>query len=132
MSIDDDKAFTSFIIANGAEVYCKLVMMFFTFWSLDVKKHLKKSQCAKRGMEGPYDIMLSCHAGQLQISKKIQAVMNQKTIDSLPTMVEKSQKMVVCTMSMDINEEEIIESIDFGDVATYIGNTMDTNLNMFI
>ena len=31
-----------------------------------------------------------------------------------------------------IKEEEIIAGVDFGGVATYIGDTMDANLNRFI
>ena len=69
----------------------------------------------------------------------IQAVMKQKNLYSLPVMIAQAQKMgvkmVACTMSMDImgiKEEEIIEGVDFGGVAAYIGDTMDANLNLFI
>jgi peroxiredoxin family protein len=72
-------------------------------------------------------------------SKMIQAVMKQKNVDPLPVMIAQAQKMgvkmVACTMSMDImgiKEEEIIEGVDFGGVAAYIGDTMDANLNLFI
>lgn len=145
---DLDKALASFIIANGAAAYGKPVTMFFTFWGLNVIKRPKKVNVAKRGMERMFDIMLPNHAGQLPISKMnmsgvgskmIQAVMKQKNVDSLPEMIAQAQKMgvkmVACTMSMDImgiKEEEIIEGVDFGGVAAYIGDTMDSNLNLFI
>ena len=145
---DLDKALASFIIANGAAAYGKQVTMFFTFWGLNVIKRPEKVSVAKRGMERMFDIMLPNHAGQLPISKMnmsgvgskmIQAVMKQKNVDSLPVMIAQAQKMgvkmVACTMSMDImgiKEEEIIAGVDFGGVATYIGDTMDANLNLFI
>ena len=145
---DLDKALASFIIANGAAAYGKPVTMFFTFWGLNVIKRPEKVSVAKRGMERMFDIMLPNHAGQLPISKMnmsgvgskmIQAVMKQKNVDSLPVMIAQAQKMgvkmVACTMSMDImgiKEEEIIAGVDFGGVATYIGDTMDANLNLFI
>ena len=145
---DLDKALASFIIANGAAAYGKQVTMFFTFWGLNVIKRPEKVSVAKRGMEKMFDIMLPNHAGQLPISKMnmggmgskmIQAVMKQKNVDPLPVMIAQAQKMgvkmVACTMSMDImgiKEEEIIEGVDFGGVATYIGDTMDANLNLFI
>ncbi|WP_319995438.1 CoA-disulfide reductase [Trichococcus shcherbakoviae] len=145
---DLDKALASFIIANGAAAYGKPVTMFFTFWGLNVIKRPEKVSVAKRGMERMFDIMLPNHAGQLPISKMnmsgvgskmIQAVMKQKNVDSLPVMIAQAQKMgvkmVACTMSMDImgiKEEEIIEGVDFGGVAAYIGDTMDSNLNLFI
>ena len=119
-----------------------------TFWGLNVIKRPKKVNVAKRGMERMFDIMLPNHAGQLPISKMnmsgvgskmIQAVMKQKNVDPLPVMIAQAQKMgvkmVACTMSMDImgiKEEEIIEGVDFGGVAAYIGDTMDANLNLFI
>ena len=94
-----------------------------TFWGLNVIKRPEKVSVAKRGMG----------------SKMIQAVMKQKNVDSIPVMIAQAQKMgvkmVACTMSMDImgiKEEEIIEGVDFGGVATYIGDTMDANLNLFI
>ncbi|OUL07532.1 CoA-disulfide reductase [Sedimentibacter sp. SX930] len=145
---DLDKALASFIIANGAAAYGKPVTMFFTFWGLNVIKRPEKVSVAKRGMERMFDIMLPNHAGQLPISKMnmsgvgskmIQAVMKQKNVDSLPVMIAQAQKMgvkmVACTMSMDImgiKEEEIIDGVDFGGVAAYIGDTMDANLNLFI
>ena len=145
---DLDKALASFIIANGAAAYGKQVTMFFTFWGLNVIKRPEKVSVAKRGMEKMFDIMLPNHAGQLPISKMnmggmgskmIQAVMKQKNVDPLPVMIAQAQKMgvkmIACTMSMDImgiKEEEIIEGVDFGGVATYIGDTMDANLNLFI
>lgn len=145
---DLDKALASFIIANGAAAYGKQVTMFFTFWGLNVIKRPEKVSVAKRGMEKMFDIMLPNHAGQLPISKMnmggmgskmIQAVMKQKNVDPLPVMIAQAQKMgvkmVACTMSMDImgiKEEEIIEGVDFGGVAAYIGDTMDANLNLFI
>ena len=118
------------------------------FWGLNVIKRPEKVSVAKRGMEKMFDIMLPNHAGQLPISKMnmggmgskmIQAVMKQKNVDPLPVMIAQAQKMgvkmVACTMSMDImgiKEEEIIEGVDFGGVAAYIGDTMDANLNLFI
>ncbi|MFZ2552725.1 MAG: DsrE/DsrF/DrsH-like family protein, partial [Trichococcus flocculiformis] len=145
---DLDKALASFIIANGAAAYGKPVTMFFTFWGLNVIKRPEKVSVVKRGMEKMFDIMLPKHAGQLPISKMnmggmgskmIQAVMKQKNVDPLPVMIAQAQKMgvkmVACTMSMDImgiKEEEIIEGVDFGGVAAYIGDTMDANLNLFI
>lgn len=145
---DLDKAIASFIIANGAAAYGKEVTMFFTFWGLNVIKSPNKSGIVKRGIEKMFDKMLPNHAGQLPISKMnmggmgakmIQTVMKQKNVDSLPMMIEQAQKMgvkmIACTMSMDlmgIKEEEIMDGVDFGGVGAYIGDTMDSNLNLFM
>ena len=98
-------------------------------FSGDLDKALAFFTIAKRGMERMFDIMLPSHAG----IKMIQAVMKQKNVDSMPAMIALAQKMgvkmVACTMSMDImgiKEEEIIDGVEFG------GDTMDSNLNLFI
>lgn len=92
--------------------------------------------------------MMPKHAGKLPISKMnmggagakmIRHVMNKKKVDSLETMIEKAQsmgvKMVACTMSMDImavTREELIDGVEYGGVATYLGDTEKANLNLFI
>ena len=140
-----DKALASMIIASGAAAMGKKVTIFFTFWGLNI---LKKQKIQKRGLAKLFDLMLPSSANKLPLSnmnmggmgsKMIQAVMKQKNVDPLPVMIAQAQKMgvkmVACTMSMDImgiKEEEIIEGVDFGGVATYIGDTMDANLNLFI
>ncbi|WJP97909.1 DsrE/DsrF/DrsH-like family protein [Macrococcus bovicus] len=144
---DLDKALASFIIATGAASYGKEVTMFFTFWGLNV---IKKPgiKVAKEGLDKAFAQMMPKHAGKLPISKMnmggmgarmIRHVMNKKKVDSLETMIEKAQsmgvKMVACTMSMDImavTKEELIDGVEYGGVATYLGDTEKANLNLFI
>ncbi|UBH09054.1 CoA-disulfide reductase [Macrococcus armenti] len=144
---DLDKALASFIIATGAASYGKEVTMFFTFWGLNVIKKPGVT-VVKEGLDKMFSKMMPKHAGQLPISKMnmggagarmIRHVMNKKKVDSLETMIEKAQsmgvKMVACTMSMDImaiTKEELIDGIEYGGVATYLGDTEQSNLNLFI
>ncbi|TDM02276.1 FAD-dependent oxidoreductase [Macrococcus carouselicus] len=144
---DLDKALASFIIATGAASYGKEVTMFFTFWGLNVIKK-PGMKAAKEGLDKAFSQMMPKHAGKLPISKMnmggmgarmIRHVMNKKKVDSLETMIEKAQsmgiKMVACTMSMDImaiSKEELIDGVEYGGVATYLGDTEKSNLNLFI
>ncbi|UBH13553.1 CoA-disulfide reductase [Macrococcus armenti] len=144
---DLDKALASFIIATGAASYGKEVTMFFTFWGLNVIKKPGVT-VAKEGLDKMFSKMMPKHAGKLPISKMnmggagakmIRHVMNKKKVDSLETMIEKAQsmgvKMVACTMSMDImaiTKEELIDGVEYGGVATYLGDTEQSNLNLFI
>lgn len=144
---DLDKALASFIIATGAASYGKEVTMFFTFWGLNVIKQ-PGIQLNKKGLDRIFTKMMPKHAGKLPISKMnmggmgaqmIRYVMNKKKVDSLETMIAKAQsmgvKMVACTMSMDImavSEEELIDGVELGGVATYLGDTERANLNLFI
>lgn len=144
---DLDKALASFIIATGAASMGKEVTMFFTFWGLNVIKR-PGIKVDKQGLDKIFSQMMPKHAGKLPISKMnmggmgsrmIKHVMNKKKVDSLEVMIEKAQsmgiKMVACTMSMDImavSREELIEGVEYGGVATYLGDTEKANLNLFI
>ena len=142
---DLDKALASMIIASGAAAMGKNVTIFFTFWGLSI---LKKQKIQKRGMAKMFDIMLPNSANKLPISnmnmgglgsKMMQTVMKQKNVDSLPIMIEKANelgvKFIACTMSMDImgiDRSELFDFVEYGGVATYLGDSEDSNLNLFI
>ncbi len=142
---DMDKALASMIIALGAAAMGKQVTIFFTFWGLGV---LKKQKVKKQGLAKLFDIMLPNNAESLPISsmnmggagaKMIKSVMKQKNVDPLPVMIEKANKIgvkfIACTMSMDImgiEREELFDFVEFGGVAAYLGDSEDSNLNLFI
>lgn len=63
----------------------------------------------------------------------------KKNVDSLPDMLEQAHqlgvKFVVCTMSMDlmgIEKEELFDWVEFGGVATFIGDSEQANMQLFI
>lgn len=142
---DLDKAIASMIIASGAAAMGKQVTIFFTFWGLSM---LKKQRVKKSGLAKAFDLMLPKNAQSLPVSKMnmaglgrrmIQKVMEQKNVDSLPVMIDKAQelgvKFVACTMSMDImgiQKEELFDFVEYGGVATYLGDTTNADLNLFI
>jgi peroxiredoxin family protein len=44
-------------------------------------------------------------------------------------------KLIACTMSMDImgiTEDELIEGVELGGVATYLGEAEESNVNLFV
>ncbi len=145
---DLDKAIASFIIATGAASMGKEVTMFFTFWGLNILKKETKANVKKEGMEKMFDMMLPSHAGKLPLSKMnmggmgakmIKGIMEKNNVDSLETMIENAIKlgikMVACSMSMDlmgIKKEELIDGVEIAGVATYLGDTEKSGLNLFI
>ncbi len=147
-SQDLDRALASFIIASGAAAMGKEVTMFFTFWGLNVIKKENAPKVEKDGMEKMFSMMMPNGPSSLPISnmnfggmgsKMIQHVMHQKNVDSLQMMIEKAQqlgiKLVACTMSMDImgiKKEELLDGVEYGGVATYLGDTEKAGLNLFI
>ncbi|AQS09418.1 coenzyme A disulfide reductase [Clostridium saccharobutylicum] len=145
---DFDKAIASFIIATGAASMGKEVTMFFTFWGLNILKQKNKPKVNKDSMEKMFDIMLPGHAGKLPLSQMnmmgmgptmIKQIMKKHNVDDLETLITNAIKMgvkvVACSMSMDlmgIKKEEFIDGVEIGGVASYLGATEDSGLNLFI
>jgi len=145
---DMDKALASFIIATGAKSMGKEITMFFTFWGLNVIKDPKTPVKNKKGLDKAFSMMLPKSISKLPISnmnvfglgaKIIKYVMQKKKVDTLSEMIQKADalgvKMVACTMSMDImavESDELLPNVNFGGVGTYLGDTENANLNLFI
>jgi peroxiredoxin family protein len=62
-----------------------------------------------------------------------------KNLPNLPGLMEDARKagirLVACTMSMEamgIREEELIDGVELGGVAEYLGAASETNANLFI
>ncbi|NFG63412.1 MULTISPECIES: CoA-disulfide reductase [unclassified Clostridium] len=145
---DFDKAIASFIIATGAASMGKEVTMFFTFWGLNILKSKNKPKVNKDTMEKMFDIMLPGHPEKLPLSKMnmmgmgpamIKQIMKKHNVDDLESLITNAinmgVKVVACAMSMDlmgIKKEEFIDGVEIGGVASYLGATEDSGLNLFI
>ena len=71
--------------------------------------------------------------------KMIRMVMKKHNVDSLETLLQTALdngvNIVACNMSMDlmgITEHELIEGVNMGGVATYLGAAEEANVNLFI
>ena len=147
-SNDMDKAMAAFILATGAASAGIHVTMYFTFWGLAL---LRKRNYFRRGKtlvermfgwmlpEGPEEARLSkmnfLGAGTLLMK----SVMKKKKIPGLNDLVNMASsldvKIVACTTSMEImgiKPEELIDNIEVGGVATYLGKARDSAVNLFI
>lgn len=145
---DLDKAIATFIIASGAAAMGKEVTLFFTFWGLNILKRSDAPATEKDMMAKMFSMMMPKGANDLPLSKMnmggmgskmIKTVMSNKNVDSLDTLMKNAMdagvKLVACGMSMDIMgiaKEELIEGVEIGGVATYLGDAEDSGLNLFI
>ncbi len=145
---DLDKTIASFIMANGAAALGRNVTMFFTFWGLNVLRKPKKVKVAKGFIEKMFGIMLPRGTTKLGLSrmnmfgagpKMIRAIMKKKGISSLEQLVEDAKnhgvRLVACQMSMDImgiHKEELIDGVELGGVATFIGSGEKSDISLFI
>ncbi|MBB5336623.1 FAD-dependent oxidoreductase [Pectinatus brassicae] len=147
-SNDLDKAFASFIIANGAAAMGRPVTMFFTFWGLNILRRNNPPAVKKSFIEKMFGSMMPQGVDKLTISKMnmggmgtkmMKKIMKDKNVASLDELIAQAQangvKMIACTMSMDvmgIKKEELIDGVEFGGVAAYLGEAEDSNVNLFI
>ncbi|MEG1410437.1 MAG: CoA-disulfide reductase [Terrisporobacter sp.] len=145
---DLDKAIASFIIATGAASMGKPVTMFFTFWGLNILKRKDKPNVSKDTMEKMFDVMLPSNTDKLPLSqmnmggmgpKMIKQIMKKHNVDDIDTLIKNAMnmgvKVVACSMSMElmgIKAEEFINGVEIGGVASYLGATEDSGLNLFI
>lgn len=145
---DLDKALASMIIANGALAMGKEVSMFFTFWGLNILRKSKKVRVKKSLVEKMFGMMMPRGTSKLKLSQMhmggmgtsmIKSIMKKKHVDSLEELLDSflgnGGKIIACTMSMDlmgIKKEELIDGIEYGGVATYLGDAQDAYSNLFI
>lgn len=144
-----DKAMAAYVIANGAVAMGGKATLFFTFWGLNV---LRKDPAPKVGnksfMDKMFGWMLPRGANKLPLSQMhmgglgtwmMKDRMAGKKLPNLPGLMEEARKsgirLVACTMSMEamgIREEELIDGVELGGVAEYLGAASETHANLFI
>ena len=71
--------------------------------------------------------------------KMIKDVIKKHNAVPLPQLIEMAQeqdiKLVACTMTMDLlglQQEELLDGIEYAGVAAYLGDAQDGNVNLFI
>ena len=144
---DLDKAIAAFIIATGAAAMGMEVSMFFTFWGLGVVKK-QKIYSDKNLLEKGFTAMLPGGTKDLPLSQMnyfgtgasiIRKLMKDHEITSLEEFIEMSQefgvKMTVCDMSREllgIKDEELVDGLEFGGVAAFMGDASRAKVTLFI
>lgn len=145
---DYDKAMAAYIIANGAAAYDHEVTIFHTFWGLNALRKDEQIDVKKGFMEKMFGKMMPRGADKMGLSrmnfagfgpKMIKDVMKKHNAMSLPQLIEMAQeqevKLVACTMTMDLlglQQEELLENIEYAGVAAYLADAENGNVNLFI
>ena len=147
-SDDLDKALATFVLANGAAATGQKVTIFFTFWGLNVIKKLHKPKAKKDIFGKMFGMMLPSSSKKLKLSKMsmggiggkmMRYIMKEKGIDSLESLrqqaLENGVEFIACQMSMDVmgvKQEELLDEVTIGGVATYMERADNANVNLFI
>lgn len=146
---DLDKVMASLIIATGAMAMGKPVSLFFTFWGLNVLRRPVAPPVAKTLIERAFGFMLPTGAGRLNSLSKLnfagagalmmRKVMRDKRVEEparlLDELIKGGAQIIACQMSMDvmgIRREELIDGVEIGGVAAFIGEAQDSATTLFI
>lgn len=142
-----DTLFAACTIASGAVAMGMEVSMFFTFWGLNAIKTGRKLK-GKSLAEKLVALMLPRGPQTVPTSRMNMAgggplffkyLMRKRKVQSLPEMVELIQEMgvriVACETSMGVmglTRDELLPGIDYGGVATYLGDASRSKITLFI
>lgn len=144
---DLDKAIAAFIIATGAASMGLETSMFFTFWGITTVKK-QKMFAGKSLLEQGFTAMLPGKLGETGLSQMnffgagaqiIRGLMQKHGVSSPEELFGLAQelgvKMVVCDMSREllgIADEELVDGLETGGVATFLADAARAKVTLFI
>jgi peroxiredoxin family protein len=144
---DLDKAIAALIIATGAAAMGLQTSMFFTFWGIGAVKKTKRF-AGKNLLEQGFTAMLPGGLGQFGLSQMnffgagaqiMRKLMRDHAVASPEELFEMAQelgvRMVICDMSREllgIRDEELIDGLETGGVATFLGDAARAKVTLFI
>lgn len=147
-SDDLDKALATFVLANGAAATGTKVTIFFTFWGLNVLKKVNKPSVSKDIWGKMFGWMLPSSSLSLKLSKMnmfgigsrmMRHLMKKRGVDSLESLrqqaLDNGVEFMACQMAMDVmgvKQEELIDGVSIGGVATYMNRAEEAGVNLFI
>jgi peroxiredoxin family protein/TusA-related sulfurtransferase len=149
-SQDYDKAVGAFVLANGAAAMGGEVTIFCTFWGLNVLRHpSRKAKEPKTFLDSMFAHMMPKGIHALPLSNMnfagmgallLKHVMREKNLPNLAGLLASAKqqsniRIVACSMSMEamgITADELIDGVEIGGVADYMGAAQQAGTNLFI
>jgi peroxiredoxin family protein len=144
---DLDRVLAAFVIASGAAASGMEVSMFFTFWGLTALRQKRESR-GKTLFQKLMGWMTPVGIRGLGVSKMnfggigakmLRAMMRQQGVPQPEEMAQMARdlgvRIVACQMSMDvmgIHKEELIDGVEVGGVATFLGEATRSKATLFI
>ena len=144
---DLDKVMAALIIANGAAAMGMKVSIFFTFWGLSVLRRGKR-MAGKDALSRAFTAMTPSGLKRLGVSKMnfagmgakmLRTMMKQKNVSTPEELFSMAKdagvRMVACTTSMDVmglDAKDLVDGLELGGVATYLGDAADSRVTLFI
>lgn len=147
MSGDLDKALVAFTVAAGALTMQYEAVIYCTFWGVNL---LKRNVIFKDAdiYQKMAKIMMEKGSEQATLSKMhmfglgtqfFKILMKKSHVVTLPDLIETTKslglKLYACEMTMGImciSREEMMDSLEYGSVQTYLKQATDSSMNLVI
>lgn len=145
---DLDRALAAFVIAIGAAAAGLQTTIFFTFWGLSILKKKDGPSHDRDLMQKMFAMMTPSSSESLGVSqmnyfgigaKMLRSMMKKQGVQSLEEMMEMARdlgvRIIGCTMSMDvmgIQREDLLDDIELGGVAAFMGEASRARVSLFI
>ncbi len=142
-----DRQLASLVIATGAAAMGMEVSVFYTFWGLSALKKRRRLK-GKTIKEKMFAIMTPKSLAKMPVSKMnfagvgramLTSMMKERQVTSVQDLFamarEMGVKLIACTMSMDvmgITQEELMDGVLLGGVATFLGDAAKSKVTLFI
>lgn len=145
---DLDRVLAGLVLATGAAAAGLETSMFFTFWGLSVLRKKGAPAGRKSVVERMFAAMTPSGTESLGTSRMnlfgmgalmLRRMMKDKQIASVEELFalarELDVKMIACTMSMDamgVSQDELVDGLTYGGVATYMADAVRSRVTLFI
>lgn len=144
---DMDKVLAALVIATGAAAMGMEVSLFHTFWGLNALRKGRKFE-GKDAVEKAMTAMMPVGLAELNPSqmsfggmgaKLFRHRMKKNGVQSPEEFFELARELgvrvIACQMSMEVmgvHKEELVDGIEVGGVAAYLGDAADSKVTLFV
>jgi peroxiredoxin family protein len=140
-----DMAYPPLILATTAAAMDLETSIFFTFYGLDIinkKKYanLKVPPLGNPAMPVPVPNIIGMLPGMTMVATAMMnSWMAKQNVPSIPQLLDLAReadvKLIGCQMTMDVmgvKREDLIEGVEIGGAATYLGQACQAQINLFV
>ncbi len=138
-----DMAYPPLLLATGARSLGIEASIFFTLYGINILKkgvNLKVAPLANPAMPMPVPNLVGAMPGMTAMATMMmKSMFHKQAVPSIQELVDTARdtgvKMIACQMTLDvlgIKNDDLIEGIEFGGLATYLDYGMGATITLFV
>ncbi len=138
-----DMAYPPLLLATGARSMGIEASIFFTLYGINIlkkKANLKVAPIANPAMHMPIPNFIGAMPGMTSIASiMMKSMFKKQSVPSISELLEMARdsgvRLVACQMTLDVmgvEQQDLIDGIEFGGLATYLEYGMGATVTLFI